>query len=562
MNHFIHPSSIYRENAFLRGCLFVRITRAILYCLLFILFLSDMGLSQAKFNSNTVSGNWSSSGSWTLVTGSDGNGIPDADDTVNILTGHLITVDAASACYSITITGTLNWSANRSLTIGAGGLTLNNGAAVTGTSGSFTNNGNFTLTGGSASLGGGTYTIAGTTNISGTLNLTNTNGQSVHVGKVIINSGGTWNSSAPETYQFRGGIENNGTFNSNTGTYQFNTNSQILEGPGGFTFGGNVAVQDPITVTNKTTITIEGNLTGGSGSSTFQNDVNAALHAKGSVMNTGVLDADADSNLISYERTDANQTIKAATYYNLTVDKPGRTANITDNLITVNNDFSLVAGALSMGTNTLVVGRHFSGGGGTSVTVTSGTIEVGGDWTFTGTFNRGTSAVTFNGTGSQSIVSTTFNNLTINKSSGIASITGTVTVAGTLTVSSGTFNLATYTCDRSTAGGTFSVSSGATVQLGANNFPLNYSTITLNSNSTIEYHGTIAQTVSDITTYGNLLFSNSGTKNISTAITAAGNATINAGATLSIANGITFTVNGNMNNAGTVSNNGIVFVGP
>lgn len=57
-------------------------------------------LSQATFTSK-ASGNWNSSGSWLLNSGTDADGIPDADDTVTIK-AHTITVTASVTCSSLT----------------------------------------------------------------------------------------------------------------------------------------------------------------------------------------------------------------------------------------------------------------------------------------------------------------------------------------------------------------------------------------------------------------------------------------------------------------------------
>lgn len=66
----------------------------------FFLFISHLMLSQATFTSK-ANGNWNSSGSWLLNSGTDADGIPDADDTVTIK-AHTITVTASVTCSSLT----------------------------------------------------------------------------------------------------------------------------------------------------------------------------------------------------------------------------------------------------------------------------------------------------------------------------------------------------------------------------------------------------------------------------------------------------------------------------
>jgi hypothetical protein len=73
---------------------------------------------------------------------------------------------------------------------------------------------------------------------------------------------------------------------------------------------------------------------------------------------------------------------------------------------------------------------------------------------------------------------------------------------------------------RNSAGGSLTVNSGGRLvlggrnlggntALGANNFPQNYTTITLNHNSTVEYNGTEFQQIFGTPTYGNLTINNS-----------------------------------------------------
>jgi len=89
-------------------------------------------------------------------------------------------------------------------------------------------------------------------------------------------------------------------------------------------------------------------------------------------------------------------------------------------------------------------------GSGTTFTGGSATISVSGNWSSSGTFTAGSSTVIFNGaSGNQTITNSggeTFNNLTVNKAAGDVRLGGGVTVNGTLTVTSGDFDLNGYTC--------------------------------------------------------------------------------------------------------------------
>ncbi len=71
-------------------------------------------------------------------------------------------------------------------------------------------------------------------------------------------------------------------------------------------------------------------------------------------------------------------------------------------------------------------------------------INVGGNWTNSGTFTPGTATVTFDGTGTQTIVDAngeTFNNLTVNKSDGSLQMNNNLTVNSVLTLTTGNISI-------------------------------------------------------------------------------------------------------------------------
>jgi hypothetical protein len=161
--------------------------------------------------------------------------------------------------------------------------------------------------------------------------------------------------------------------------------------------------------------------------------------------------------------------------------------------------------------------------------------------------------------------SQTYGYLTLS-GSGTKTLAGNVGVVNDLTVSAATFDLSTYTCNRTAAGGTLSVSSGATLKAGGSsggiagsNYPSNYSSNTLNG--MVEFSGTGAQTI-PVFSYTGLAFSGAGSKSISSSITAAGIITINSGAPVLIASGVTLQARGGMSNAGTLTNSGTILVEP
>ena len=71
------------------------------------LFLSLQTTSAQGVFSSAATGNWNASGSWTMISGSDADGIPDADDNVTIGSTHIITVSASTTveCNDLTVAG-------------------------------------------------------------------------------------------------------------------------------------------------------------------------------------------------------------------------------------------------------------------------------------------------------------------------------------------------------------------------------------------------------------------------------------------------------------------------
>ncbi|MEP6512241.1 MAG: hypothetical protein ABJA79_00110, partial [Parafilimonas sp.] len=257
----------------------------------------------------------------------------------------------------------------------------------------------------------------------------------------------------------------------------------------------------------------------------------------------------ASTSSVTYNGT-VSQTIAGLTYNNLTINKTAGIASI-NNAATISGNLSVSAGELDINAATTISGN---------VTISAGailngdgvTVLAGGNWTNSGTFISLAGTINFNGTGTQNISSTTFNNLTINKTSGTATPTGNLTINGNLSVSAGTLDLSTFNGNRSSAGGILSVSNGATLLAGgANNFPSNFNTNSFGSNSTVNYNGAAAQSIAGVT-YGNLTLTNGGAnaKTLAASATISGNFLINSGATFN-AGAFTINLSGNYTNSGT-----------
>jgi hypothetical protein len=255
----------------------------------------------------------------------------------------------------------------------------------------------------------------------------------------------------------------------------------------------------------------------------------------------------------------SDQHVAHISYNNLTFNKSGGIAFI-DSLVTIAGNLLISAGELE---NTALI--DISG----NVTISSGAtlhngymLHVGGNWLNNGTYTATGAQTFFNGTGTQTISATTFNNLIIDKPVGSAvELTGNVVINSDLTITSGTFNVKTFTCDRNVPGGSIIIGDSATFINGGNNPPINFTSGFLSHSSTVIADGVIPQAIIGAE-YGNLILRNSGVKTLLTPITVYGNLTIENGATFN-ADSSTITLHGNWINSGTFipSTGTIVYAG-
>ena len=167
------------------------------------------------------------------------------------------------------------------------------------------------------------------------------------------------------------------------------------------------------------TLTLSGNLNLTAGTFT----AGASTNIAGNFTSTGTFNN--NGGIVTFNGG-AAQAIAAETYYDLIMSGAGQ-KNASGG-ITVSGD--LTNGAVfNLGTNALNV---------------TGTINnTGGELQFSGIANglaASSGTVTYNG-GSQTIATGTYNNLTINQSTGLATLGGSSTVNGTLTLTAGNVNL-------------------------------------------------------------------------------------------------------------------------
>jgi len=461
--------------------------------------------------------------------------------------------------------------------------------------------------GGTLDINGGTLTINGA---NGGLLSGNTVGGGT--GKVTMSSGTlTTNGisigltgSYIGTFSQTGGTINTTGLNIGTGS-TFN----CLSGSPALTVNGDLNNSGAfVTTAGSPVINIAGTLNNMSGG-TFTNAALSSpyLMAWGSIINAGTFTPAASANYnikgnwtnnnscisiggnMTFSGT-ANQTISGSastTFNNLIINPdPGATVNIITNNISILNDLTVTTGTFDMGAFT----ANRTSAGGTLTVAASATLKVSGTTggrgasNFPNNFSTNTlnaaSTVEYNGTSAQTVYGTTYGNLVLTNNS-VKTLGATTSITGSVTVNSNaTFDLSTFTSNRTAGSGTFTVNSNGTLKLGAasggqtgSNFPSGFTVFNLDPASTVEYNAanTVNQTVYAPVTYGNLVLSNSSgsgssIKSLTANITAiAGNLTVNPYATFNqstfnstrVPAGGTFTMNAN--SIMTIGKSGIAF---
>ncbi|WP_421890095.1 T9SS type A sorting domain-containing protein [Marinoscillum sp.] len=289
----------------------------------------------------------------------------------------------------------------------------------------------------------------------------------------------------------------------------------------------------------------------------------------------GNINIDGDFNYISGTFTPATSTVTftgsgfqevgGVTYHDLIIDKPSGTATISA-AVTVNNDLTLADVSQVDAESTLTIAGHVNIGIGTILNVpSSSTINLGGNWVLSGSFVPGSGTVNFNGTGAQSVVGTTFNDLSVNKASGTLTLLDDLTINGDVSIQSGTVEVSTYDVSRSTEGGMVSLGAGATARFGGNSLQINnFSNLITDPTSTIEFYTTSSRLLPPVT-YGNLTITGGGAnaKIMAGPTTVAGTLTVSSGSTLT-APSTTLTLGGNfvMNGTFNASGGTLILDGP
>jgi fibronectin-binding autotransporter adhesin len=305
----------------------------------------------------------------------------------------------------------------------------------------------------------------------------------------------------------------------------------------------------------------------GTGSAIINSDLKQCASGSVNFTGSGILTISGDYNYSAGSFTPntgtviytggISQVVAPVSYYNLSFTKSTEQA-IINYPTTINGNLLLSTGGSLLITDAITVEGNITIGANTSIIhPTINPINLKGNWNNSGTLDMDNGAVCFNGTGTQNVSATTFNSIEVNKPSGTLNLTGDLAINSDLTLTAGTLDLSNYLANRSNPGGTLFIGPSAILKIaGSNNFPDNFNTNSIDVSSTIEYSGTIAQTIGSAT-YGNLTFSNGGStpKSLISDIQVNGDLLINSGATLDPGSNA-ITLYGNFTNNGTYTPSG------
>jgi len=355
-----------------------------------------------------------------------------------------------------------------------------------------------------------------------------------------IQSGGILNGGTSTSLTIAGNTgawNNKGTFNAGTSTIVFTNSAATMSDPTNF---------NNVTVANGATLIL---------------GTNNVMRIAGtlSLSSTGVLNAASNTNTVEYNgasQTVVNPNGSTAGYSTLILSGSG-TKTMPSSALSVAGDFSMNGSASATTANTLTIAGGFSLGGtasatagaaisvGGNVTLGSGTTfapssyshTISGNWTNNGaTFTPGTSTITFNSTSAPQAIngtaaSQTFYNLIVAKTSQTLSVSGstasltvnnltetsgnftapaTLTINGTVTLTSGTLTAGSST---TTINGNVTLAAGSyvpgttTILLG--NWTNNGATFS-DTDGTMNFNGSSAQTIggSATNTFNNITVNN------------------------------------------------------
>jgi hypothetical protein len=351
-------------------------------------------------------------------------------------------------------TGTINFNGGAAQTIGAyatyNNVAINNTAGGVTLGGTSTFGGTLTVTTGTFTVGAFSLTVTGATSVSGTLTVSGTPGTKTF-GDLTINNGGLMNFTAAENVTENGNLQVDGSIAGSSGTWTFqkaggggtlsgsaaSTTLSTIRFTTAYAVSGTWVVSNTLTVTG-TTLTNNGTLTATaalSGTGGLTQGANATLNLGGTSGIT-TLTATANDNTVNY--SGAAQTVKSTPYFHLTLSGSGA-KTMPGATLTISGNFTMSGTCTATAAAAVNTAGNFTIGGSNTFTAGAFTHDIKGNLTASGTFTTTNSTITLTGPGGQSLDGSTltFNNLTVNKSTGTVNLVIPITVNGVLTFTSG-----------------------------------------------------------------------------------------------------------------------------
>lgn len=433
--------------------------------------------AQGTFQSNVATGNWTAAGSWLLVSGSDADGIPDANDNVTIQTGHTINIATTTTqnCNNLTIDrGTLAYTTTPSRLNVQGNFVANSTVGTRATlSGSLSTH--RLVISGTTTVNASSelrviavrITANGTTTLNGLLEFTVAQSINDVFTNVTINSGGTWTNSSTQNFTISGSLLNN---SGNTMTpcssvdgcnYVFTGDGESISGTGTTTLS-RLIINTPVDITNSDALVMTDDIIG-SGNLINDGSITVNTHAGVAVYTLDNFDLNNPGSSFTYQGTTNDNLDITFPFYDLIVNMDnGVLLQVNNNNVSVENDITINSGELRVRDNrTLAVTRNLSIAGanaefspfstgsvvniGGNLLMSAGTydqnegdVNVTGDIIFTG------GAMTFNEAGTSTIDATdmSITDAAVTLSSGTMTISN---AAGGLTINSNAENVVVLT---------------------------------------------------------------------------------------------------------------------
>lgn len=439
-----------------------------------------------------------------------------------------------------------------------------------------------------------------------TINITGTGVVTTGNGVTYTNGAGTTSNTATTGKITLGGVLTlgTGTFTTDASEVEYaNTAAQtIASGVVSATYGKLTIIGGAGTKSLDGSIIVANQVTLGTGTTFSVAGATLTLNGTAPFTGTGTLNASTTNSTVIYNASGA-QTVYTATYDKLTIQNGG--TKTASGSITVNNNLTNTA-TFDLSTNSLTFGASASITNTGATIQTAGNVTCGATPTIGGTFiyqaatgtqsigtanytnltlgggsgaagqknfpagtvgvsdmysvsggsrSYGTGTFVYNGTSAQSVAGEGYNNLTIATTGGYATASAAITLTGTgnLVINSGsTLDMAGF--NSSTFPGGSNNNAGTIRWSGDNAY--------VSGTGTTEFYSTSAGIIASGTNYGNMLFSGTGMKTFTTnPITATGTMTVNSGALVTVNNGITLQINGNVTLVNTITNLGTINVG-